>query len=107
MIEPKQGDYVEWRYGRTVFRVDKVLKTDDPANDKAEISKDIGDGKRKVYTVSIVELYLVGQEFADKVSAINESMFVEEREHAEKQSSLRRQWQDLWELIHESREKSG
>ena len=106
MTEIKEGDYVEWRYGRTVFRVDKLLKTDDPMNDRAEISKEIGDGKRKVYTVGVVELYLVLNEFVQKVSLINEAMAVEEQEHADKKTSLMRQCQDVWDLIHKSRENS-
>jgi len=106
MTELKEGDYVEWRYGRTAFRVDTILKTDDPANDKAQISCPLDETKRKVYTVSVVELHPISSEFADKVLAINDAMVKEDNEHEERKSSLRRQWMDQWDAIHAAREKS-
>jgi len=104
MKELKQGDFVEWRYGRTVFRVDTILKTDDPANDKAQISRAIDETKRKTYTVDVIELYPISSELADKVSAIDDAMLAEDGEHEDKKASLRRQWQDIWGLIHKSRD---
>lgn len=106
MTDIKQGDYVEWRHGRAVYKVETILKTDDPANDKVSISRQVDESKRRVYTVFATEVKAISSELAEKVSSINDAIQKEKNQSAERLVSLQRQLDDVWDLIHKVGEKS-
>lgn len=99
MGDIKEGDFVEWAYGRDVYR---VLST---SGEMASIGRKLGD-VQKVYSVKRTELHLLDKKQAQVVLGLNELMAKEKNEYEERVRSLRRQWQDQWDLIHKAREQS-
>jgi hypothetical protein len=99
MTDIKEGDFVEWAYSSDVY---KVLST---SGEMASIGRKLGD-IQKVYSVKRTELHLLDKRQAQVVLGLNELMAKEKREYEERVRSLRRQWQDMWDLIHKSREES-
>lgn len=94
----KEGDFVEWAYGRDVY---KVLST---SGEMASIGRKLGD-VQKVYSVKRTELHLLDSKQAQVILGLNELMAKAKAEYEERVRSLRRQWQDQWDLIHSSRDK--
>jgi len=99
MTDLKAGDFVEWSSGRDIFRVISV------SGNMVQIGHKRGETER-VYSVAKEKVHVVPKDQAEKVLLIIEVMAAEDKASKERLASLRRQWNDLWDVIYSAREKS-
>jgi hypothetical protein len=99
MTELKEGDFVEWSSGRDVFHVISV------SGNMVQIGHKRGETER-VYSVTKEKVHVIEKDQAEKILLIIEVMAAEDKSSKERLASLRRQWNDLWEMVYAARENS-